>query len=78
MNKDVLSAIGGPDKAVTLCSREVLTHTLEHWTRVSTHRSAKKDRKVLRFVQKGEDSDSKELRSAGVFQHQPGKKTHAE
>lgn len=47
MNKDVLSAVGGPDEAVTLWSWKVLTHSLEHWTWVSTHRSANRDRKVL-------------------------------
>lgn len=52
MNKDVLAAVGGSDEAVTLWSREVLTHPLEHWTWVSAHRSANKDRKVWTFIQK--------------------------
>lgn len=52
MNKDVLAAVGGSDEAVTLRSREVLTHPLEHWTWVSAHRSANKERKVWSFIQK--------------------------
>lgn len=55
MNKDVLSAVGGPDEAVTLWSGEVLTHALEHWTWVSAHRSANKDRKVWTFSGNGGD-----------------------
>lgn len=52
MNKDVLAALGGSDEAVTLWPREVLTHPLEHWTWMSAHRSADKDRKVWTFIQK--------------------------
>lgn len=56
MNKDVLSAVGGPDEAVTLRSREVLAHALEHGTWVSAHRPAHEHRRVWTLSQKGGES----------------------
>lgn len=46
VNKDVLSAVGGSQEAVTLWPGEVLTDAFKHRTWLSAYRTAAKDKKT--------------------------------